>query len=205
MTLHPISRSRRATFGALAMLVCAMSAPGAAQAPQTRPALKTPVPLKVDVVLSRFLNDKKVSSAPFTLWVSAVDPFQRPDWVSIRMGIDVPIGSRTESVPNRASGTTTTTTERPEYRYIGTSIDCRATLEDDGRFAVEVQVQDSSIYSGTGDDKAAMKAGDPLAFKSFTMNNKLSVRPGQAVEYSTATDRLTGEVVKVEVTTTVVK
>lgn len=175
------------------------------QPPAPPPPMKTPIPLKVDVVIARFQADKKVSSAPFTLWVGAVDPRQNTGFVSIRMGIDVPVGSRSETVPNRANGTSTTTTQTPEYRNVGTSIDCRATQLEDGRFSVEVQVYDSSIFTAGGDERAALKVTDPMAFKSFTMNNKLSVRSGQTVEYSTATDRISGEVVKVEVTVNVVK
>jgi hypothetical protein len=175
------------------------------QTPPQPPVFKTPIPLKVDVVILRFQGDKKISSAPFTLWVGAVDPRKNTGFVSIRMGIDVPVGSRSEAGPAKRNGASTTTTQMPEYRNVGTSIDCRATQQEDGRFSVEVQVYDSSIFTAGGDERAALKVTDPLAFKSFTMNNTLSIRSGQTVEYSTATDRISGEVVKVEVTVNVVK
>jgi hypothetical protein len=168
-----------------------------------KPPIKPSIPLKVDVVISRFQADKKVGSAPFTLWVNAGDPRARQNYVSIRMGMDVPVGTRSETrQPSNSS--TTTTVQGPEYRGVGTQIDCMALLTDDNRFSVEIRVSDTSIYTG-GDERAPLKLVDPLAFRSFTMNNTLTVRAGQTMEYSTATDRITGEVVKVEVTVNVVK
>jgi hypothetical protein len=186
----------------IAILAVAVVSPIHAQAPP-QPPTKAPIPLKVDVVISRFQGDKKVSSAPFTLWLSALDPRVGQGYVSVRMGMDVPVGTKSESRPNTAGSTTTTTSEGPNYRYVGTSIDANARQEDDGRFGVDIRVQDSSIF--TGSDRAALKVTDPLAFRSFTMNNRLAVRPGQATEYATATDPITGEVVKVEVSVTIVK
>ena len=200
-----LRRSSLVVTSALMMAVAlAVSVSVRAQDPPAKAPIKPPVPLKVDVVIARFLADKKISSAPFTLWVSAVDARSGSSYVSIRMGMDVPVGTRSETRPNTANGTTTTTTQGPDYKNVGTSIDCRAYQLEDGRYSVEVRVQDTSIYTG-GDERAPLKITDPLAFRSFTMNNTLSVRSGQTVEYSTATDRITGEVVKVEVTASVVK
>ena len=146
MDIHSTSRLRSTVFAALVMLASSTPLQGAAQtatpAPgqvAAAPQFKTPVPLKVDVVISRFLNDKKVSSAPFTLWVSALDPKIGSQYVSIRMGIDVPIGSRTETVPNRSAGRRPRRPSNPSIAMSVPSIDCRATLEDDGRFGVEVR------------------------------------------------------------------
>lgn len=194
----------------LAVMVCAVvvlgvgeSGPVVAQTSQDKAPLKASVPLKAEVVISRFQGDKKVSAAPFTLWLNAVDSRLNSPWVSVRMGMDVPVGTRSETRPTSENAKTTTTTEGANYRYVGTSIDAAARQADDGRYLIDLRVQESAVF--TGDDRTPFKPGEPLAFRSFTMNNALSVRPGQATEFATATDRLTGETLRVDVTITIVK
>ena len=62
--------------------------PGQSVAPKT-----AVVPLKVQIVITRFQGDKKVSSLPYTLSVVANDP--RGTGSSLRMGAQVPIAPRT--------------------------------------------------------------------------------------------------------------
>jgi hypothetical protein len=175
--------------------VPAVTAPQAAQTP------KPPTPLKVDVVLSRTQGEKKISSMPFTIWVNAGGVHQNTSilgsFVNLRMGVDVPVGTVSATRPNTSGGTTTTTTTEPNYRHVGTSIDCRAGVLDDGRFLIELRVQDSSIFDGDG--RTTMKF-DPAAFRTFSMGNTLSMRDGQTLLFATATDKITGEVMRVDVT-----
>jgi hypothetical protein len=50
-----------------------------------------------------------------------------------------------------------------------------------------------------------LKLADPMAFRTFSFSNTLALRDGQTVQFATATDKITGEVLKVEVTITVMK
>lgn len=202
MSSHSLRAFGVGTSIGLAMTLSVLATNAMAQGTQPAPAPKPPVPLKVDVVISRFQADKKIASAPFTLWVNA-HAMGRGGGTSLRMGVDVPVGKRTEMIPTESGAPPRSTAEKPEYRFIGTSVDSSAVQTEDGRFAVYVSLQDSSIY--VGDDRSAIKMSDVLAFRSFTMSNTLSLRSGQTAEYSSATDRLSGEVVKVEVTVNVVK
>ena len=45
------------------------------------------LPLKVQLVVSRHAGDKKISSLPYTLWVTA----NAKQTTSVRMGVQVPI------------------------------------------------------------------------------------------------------------------
>lgn len=186
-----------------------------AQAPQTPPPSPRPsIPVKVDVVLSRWQGDKQVSSLPFTLWVQmAMGPNPTFGTASVRVGIDVPIGTTTETRSNTNQGATGgTSTTRPEYKNIGTSIDCTVNEQNlqEGRYLVFVNMVDSSIFSPSATPAGRGSAGpgkltDPSAFRTFSFSNRLGMRDGQTLEFATATDKITGEVLKVNVTMTVAK
>jgi hypothetical protein len=184
--------------------------------PEKRPVTMTPV--KVDVVISRVQGEKKVSSLPFTMWLT-MSSSGVPASQSTRVGVDVPIGATTvttgesnntgpRSTPTGAT-TTSQATTKTEYRYVGTQVDCNAragsSAAEEGRFWIYVSVSDSSVYTGDTDPKAALKVTDPMAFRSFTMRNEMLMRDGQTVQFAAATDKVTGETIRVDVTLSVVK
>ena len=117
------------------------------------------------------------------------------------MGIDVPIG--TWPGPSESKGTAGTRST-PDYRNVGTNIDCQATRLDENQFSVRLDINDSSIYSPDGDAKG-VKTFDPAAFRTFNASNTVVLRNGQTVLFGTGTDKISGEVLKIEVTLTVVK
>lgn len=176
------------------------------QAPETQPAAKPlPVSLKLDVTLSRLQGEKKVSSMPFTLWMLATGAN-----VSLRMGVDIPVGNSLVTSGNEnASGNRTTTvsstTNRVEFRNVGTSIDCYVNPAADGRFTVDLRIQDSSIFTTDADTRAPLKLADPMAFRTFTFSNQQLMRDGQTAQWTSAPDKFTGEVLRVDTTLTVVK
>ncbi|HUL72232.1 MAG TPA: hypothetical protein VLT86_03975 [Vicinamibacterales bacterium] len=146
------------------------------------------VPLKIDLVITRSEGDKKISSLPFSLWVSTGGS------TNLRMGSDVPI-------PTSTDGKTGVT-----YRSVGTFIDCRAESLTNGRFELNLQVQDSQLYSGSGREPNSQQtvSGFPV-IRSFSASNHLTLRDGQSAEFVMATDKISGEVLKVNVTLSIVK
>ena len=206
--------SKSLLFGTVVLAIAITSAPAvlsAGGAPQAPAAAKPPelatVPVRVDVTLSRYQGDKKTSSLPFSLYASA-GPQMRSQ-VSMRMGIDVPIGTVTSNesrtTPNgqatRTTGTNSTTTE---YRNVGTNIDSYVIRTDDTHYSVYVSVNDSSIYTADGDAKT-LKGADSSAFRTFSTSNTVVLRDGQTLLFGTGTDKVSGEVLKIEVTLTVIK
>ena len=192
-------RMHTARFGlALAALVVALGgALEAQQQPQPRPAPPPMIPAKVDVVISRFAGEKKTANLPYSLMVNINGDHYNMGRTSIRMGVDVPVGTTTVT----RDGVTTT---QPSYRNVGTNIDCHGSSREDGRFSVFVNVVDSSFVGG--DPRAArVQEMGAAAFMTFTTSNNLTLRDGQTVQFTMATDKVTGEVVKVEVTLTVIK
>ena len=165
------------------------------------------VPVKVEIVLSRSQGDKKVSSLPYTIWANA-----NGNNVSLRLGVDVPVGASLVTTGNentsgsgRSTTTTSSTTNRVEFRNVGTSIDCVIRQTPDGRFWVRLQVQDSSIFASDSEARPPLKLADPMAFRTFTFSNELSMRDGQSVQWASATDKITGEMLKLDATLTVLK
>jgi hypothetical protein len=161
-----------------------------------KPAAAAVTPLKVSVIVSRFQGEKKLSSLPYTLSVNAGSR------ASLRMGAKVPVmmitaKSPVEGVPMVGP---------IQYQDVGTSIDCNvSTPQDDGRYRLEITIDDSSVYGdtpATTDNKPA--AGNP-SFRSFRASDSMVLRDGQTAQFTTATDKVSGEIVKVDVTLTVVK
>jgi hypothetical protein len=154
-------------------------------------------PVKLQIVLSRYQGEKKVSSLPYTLVINANGPK-----ASLRMGSSVPIPS-TAFGPRDPGGAGAVPMVSYQYRDVGISIDCTAASMDDGRFRFELSIDDSSVY---GDDSPATKLvqGAP-SFRSFRVNEQVVLKDGQSREFVAATDKVNGEVTKVEVTLTVVK
>jgi hypothetical protein len=168
-----ITRIQRIVFA----LALAMTSAGIARAQDKSadPAPKTPtVPLKVQVNISRYEGDKKISVVPYTLAVNAGQK------ASLRMGSKVPVASA--------------------YTDVGTNIDCFTGALDDGRFRVEVSIDDSSV-----DEQSRPTAGDRPSFRSFRASNSLVLKDGQTAQFMSAVDKTTGVVTKVDVSLTVVK
>jgi hypothetical protein len=160
-----------------------------------------PTPLKIQLVLSRYQGEKKVSSVPYTLSVIAND---NNGSASVRMGVQVPI-------PTQVIGAAGAI---PSYNYkdIGTNIDCNASTAADGSYKVSLTVADSSVYfqeaepSGSAPQvpRAPGMGGMP-AFRSFTSTFRIWLRDGQTSQYTSVTDQVSGQVLKIDATLTVLK
>ena len=168
-------------------------APAASNAGQN-PAPKVLTPLKITVVISRYQGDKKTASLPFTLWVNANDRRS----TSLRMNQQVAVPSNAfvpaGGAPNPVSFS---------YRSVGTNIDSSAEAIDDGRFSVQLAIEDSQVFSDTS--KGAVGGSGMPSFQSFSSSMNVILKDGQTAQYTTATDKITGEVIKVDVTLNAIK
>jgi hypothetical protein len=191
-------------------LALALNVPGHAQEkpdnsrpekPSPPPLTKTApvVPLKVQILLSRYQGDRKTSSQPYTLWANAND--RDPSNMhlartSLRMGAEVPLVTKQLNSGDSAV----------QYRPVGTNVDCTASTVDDGRYRLELFIEDTSVY---GDDQSSQgdvkRAGGFPAFRTFRSTDVVILRDGQSAQYTTAADKVSGEVVKVDVTVNVIK
>jgi type II secretory pathway component GspD/PulD (secretin) len=166
-----------------------------AAAPAATPASARPQPnptlLKVQIVLGRYQGEKKISTMPYALTMNA------NNHSSLRMGTRIPIVMLAMSnVPKDAPAGGPI-----QYQDVGTNIDCNSTALDDGRYLLSISVDDSSVYP---DEQGGGSKGNP-SFRSFRASNSMVLKNGETGTFTTATDKVTGETVKVDVTLTVVK
>jgi hypothetical protein len=160
------------------------------------------IPLKVQLVVSRYLGEKKVSSLPYTLSVVANDN----DKTSLRMGVEVPIANTVFS-PATPGGTQTTPMTSFNYRSIGTNIDCSARTLEEGLFKLDLAVEDSSVFVADKDSAGLGRTpGVPApSIRNFKSTFNLLLKDGQTATHTAATDPVSGEVLRIDVTATVLK
>lgn len=189
--------------GATALLVVLMGqtygSPAIAQEP-AKPVTavkQTPVTaLMVEVTVSRYLGEKRLSSTPYQV---SVTPQHR---ASLRMGGDVPVPSTTIT-PGQGDKPATTSASY-SYRSIGTYIDVTAENAAEGQYRFGLTIEDSSIYPPELSPPSTKTTG-ASAFRTFKSTNTIVLRDGQSLDYVMATDRISGEVYRVGVKLTVVK
>jgi hypothetical protein len=182
-----------ALCGLLVSVVPAMAQQSSAGTPSTSPTFK------VDVVFSRFQGTKRISTMPYSLVVNSSQP-ERPNSTNLRVGVDAPTGRTISSTQN---GVTTTA---PEYKYVGTNIDCRITDRNAPTYEVHLNLQDYSLASQVnGDTSTSAPTRFDLAIRNFGVSNTLTMRDGQTVEFSVGTDPVTGETIRASVTIAALK
>ena len=172
-----------------------------AKAQAVRDDLQRLVPLSVDVTVTRYQGEKKISSMPYMLAVNA-NKLGQAGPALLRMGAKVPVP--TIAAPSGNPGGVTGPMPGPvNYQDIGTNIDCTAKVVDEG-FEVRISVSDTSVYANI-QDNATPTVGSMPVFRSYQSTNTLVLRDGQSREFTAATDRVSGEVIRIAVVLKVVK
>jgi len=159
---------------------------------QDKDHTKPSVPVKVQLVFAEYDGDKKISSMPYVFSVLANE--RGVDGTSVRTGVRVPI-----EIDSKDSKTT--------YLDLGSNIDCRVKIEDDGRFLVSLTMERSALYpnkSPEGERLVAEPNGLPL-IRQFRTNENLLLKDGQTSETTLSTDPLNGHTMRVSVTLNVQK
>jgi hypothetical protein len=196
-----MNRRVMTVVAATTLLACTAVVPALAQGTQDKPAPPPTVPARVEVVISRFQGDKKLASQPYILMPTA-NP-SGDAYGNLRIGVDVPVGTTTTTRPPEGTREGVTTT-KPAYQNVGTNIDCQVRSQSGGLFAVMVSVTDSSIFNP--DSPSTMgRPSETAAIRTFTARNTLTMRDGQTMLLIAATDKVSGELIKIEVTFSVVK
>jgi hypothetical protein len=173
--------------------------PAQSPSPAGPPTAVDVASLKVRVVVSKYQGEKRVSVTPFEMSV-------RSDGAKaqLRMGNEVP-------VPFVKVGADPKQTDVPpgslsyNYRPVGTNIDVTASPGANGRFRLDILLEDSSVVLDKS-EPAPMPAlaGAPI-FRSFRTTNTLLLRDGESAEFTAATDRITGDTIRVSVSLAVMK
>ena len=162
------------------------------------PTSAHPTPLKVQIVFTEFDGDKKVKSMPYTT-VFTADPGRGQDFAKLRIGSRVPLYTGKEG--------------GLQYIDVGTNLDCRADRFEDGKFGLRLSLERSWVQGDVlvpVDRSIAQPGGTSGEFKEpvigqYKTDVYVMVRDGQTVESTVATDPLTGRVLKIELTLTLLK
>jgi len=197
--------------GTVMVMVAALAAAGAARGqPQQAPAplpsagsvvqkgTRPVIPLDVQVVISRYQGEKRISSLPYLLAVNA----NSAGIAQLTIGSEVPV--QTTTFQPIGDNKTSQPLRSYNYRNVGTSISSSAQSTEDGRFELELSIDESSVGVNAFQSGGTPATEMPV-FKSYKTRNKLLLRDGQSRQFTAATDRVSGETIRIEVTLTVVK
>ena len=160
------------------------------------------VPVKLTLTFSRYQGEKKLSSVPYVVPVTAND-----NSTSVRMGTRIPVLS-TVFGASSAGGAASIPQSSYNYQNVGTEIDCGAVSLADGSYLFNITVTDSSVYYPEKSESPAAAAsattGAP-SFRNFSAKFTAVLRDGQTQQYVAATDPVSGQVVKIDATLNVQK
>ncbi len=186
---------KRFTLTLLLMLVS-----GSTGWAQEQPAADRPesVPLKVEVIISRYQGDELVSSLPYMLSVTAGQGLPS----TLRMGAEVPVLTIAQPVAPPADNRILTPFT---YRPVGTNITCTAQWLEGDRYRIRINIEETSVYGDNQTSMSGITAPGAPVFRSFQASNSLVLRAGQSRQYTAATDRISGESIRVDVTLTVLE
>jgi Flp pilus assembly secretin CpaC len=190
-----------ATLGIIAVLGVPTGLLAQDPVPATKPEAAKPAaapprsvytPLRLQVTISRYQGNKKISSLPYSLSLGIGGPR-----VQFRVGAQVPYA--TTSVTDGVK------TPSYSYRDVGVGIDVSGqALIEAGLYKMDINVSDSSVSSSSQIQGAPAITGVPI-FRNFNTGGTVMLRDGQTTQLTAAGDPITGETLRVDVTLTVVK
>ena len=164
------------------------AAGGTAQSQQPQGPVTT---LKLTVVIARFSGEKKIGNLPFVLLLMPTD-----DRTSVQMSSSVPVPTSAFGPPGAVQSF--------QYQNVGTNISASTGKEQgSGQYVVNLTISDSQILTDAASPTEATKG--MMRTQNFTSSVRLPLKDGQTITYNAATDKLTGDLVRVEVTLNVLK
>jgi hypothetical protein len=162
------------------------------------------VPVRVQVVIARYRDDKVLNSMPYMLTVNATESADRlQDTARVRMGMEVPMPAVVLAPSDGKPAPSTATAQASQFRAFGTKIDCSVQIIGEGRYRVNLTIEESTLYSD--EDRSRMTSGATPVLRSFQFTDVLLLKDGQSEQVTAAPDRMSGEVVRVNATLSVLK
>lgn len=153
--------------------------------------------LKVKIVLNEYDGEKKIKSLPYIVYVNAAHAAHlQPDWARLRIGSRVPVYAGKDS----------------SYQYldVGTSIDARAVMGTNDQVILQMNCErswvDGEVPVTTGGNNANPSVPFmPPIIQQFKFEMNLSLKDGQTIESTMASDPLNGKILRVETTVNIAK
>lgn len=167
--------------------------------------------LKVQVVFTEYEGDKKLKSLPYSFLVTTRTREDKPE-AKIRVGNRVPV-----YIGGQPGGSQTISSSAYTYMDIGTNIDGWAEGVGPGQYRIHLYLERSwiegsvsvpiekvpSTQSGGGESHPA-EFHQPIV-RQYKAELTPILKDGQSLETNLATDPLSGRVVKLEVSISVLK
>ena len=154
-----------------------------AQDPATSSSQASTTSVKLQVVLSRYEGDKRVSSLPYTLLLVPGKSGTH------RMGAEVPVPT--------TSGTPSSYT----LQQIGSQIEAMVTALPDGRYNLQLTVTDRwSVPPGPQSTVGGLSIP---TFRNMTSASQAIMSNGETIQFTSSADKLNNETFKIDVTLTV--
>ncbi len=109
------------------------------------------------------------------------------------MGLQVPIQISTKDSPSNVV-----------FKDVSNNVDCSAHSLADARFHVRCTIEQTSVYQGSGETGSLSISSTPV-LRMFRSDESLILKDGQTTQLTSATDPVSGEALKVDVTLNVLK
>ncbi|HLW42952.1 MAG TPA: hypothetical protein VKS00_00615 [Candidatus Acidoferrales bacterium] len=151
--------------------------------------------VRIDLLLTEYDGQKKLSSLPYTIYAESSPQQHRAQAGRLRMGVRVP-------VPTDSSG------NNFQYMNVGTDIDCNAWTLGEGAYDVAISVNRSSLYAPSQTETGGEQihaVGGRMIIRNFSTDFDLKLHDGETTDGTSATDPLNGHVLKISVTLHVIK
>jgi hypothetical protein len=157
-------------------------------------------PIKVQIIFTDLEGDKKTKVLPYIIYMNSPDANEfKPGWTKFRIGSRLPIYVGKNEM---------------QYLDIGTNVDARSAHTPDGHVLLQMILERSWVEGEVSVPvtKSDASPSDPSGghfqepiIRGFKSELDLKLREGQPMESTVATDPISGKVVKVEISFTVVK
>ena len=157
--------------------------------------------IKLQIIFARVTGDKKVKSLPYVVYVNAPNSteFLKAGWDKMRIGSRIPVYTGNNQM---------------QYQDVGTNIDARSAYAEGGNLVLQLDFERSWVEGdvsvpitktdAASSDTASGHFREPI-IRAFRSELYVKLHEGQPVESTVATDPISGKVVKVEISFTVVK
>jgi hypothetical protein len=154
--------------------------------------------LKVQVTFTEHDGEKKMANLPYTFFLQAGDGGPHSPWTKVRMGSRVPVYAGKDGM---------------QYIDIGTNIDARGIVNEDGKFDIILTLERSWVEGDiplSAEKPAVVGSGSAGQFnepiiRQFKTELTLPMKDGQTVQTTQAADPLSGRILSITVTMNVVK
>jgi hypothetical protein len=184
----------------LMIVVCVLSLSVAVAVGQAAQGTPPGVVLKLQVTVSRYMGTNRVSSQPYVL---SLVPNESGN---IRLGVEVPVPAA-YTTPTTSSNASTAANTQPSYtmQQVGTQIDCNATLQPDGRYKLRLTITERSALPAAQATEQGARVANVPSFRNVAFGSTIYLGDGQSTQFSSATDKTSGETFKVDVSLAIEK